>query len=148
MSALSVTCMRTVSRARWMFSTALAAGGFLAAAGVTFAFSLEAAEGAGLSLVSLWSMSVAPWLPVLAAFLAMDVWSDERQTGRIDMLLSAPVRDRDYVLGKFLGVWTMSLCATVFFLLSSATLLWFYARPALSSYSISSPSASVPCPRT
>ena len=133
MSALSVTCMRTVSRARWMFSTALAAGGFLAAAGVTFAFSLEAAEGAGLSLVSLWSMSVAPWLPVLAAFLAMDVWSDERQTGRIDMLLSAPVRDRDYVLGKFLGVWTMSLCATVFFLLSSATLLWFYARPALSS---------------
>ena len=135
MSALTVTCRRTVSRARWLFSTALAIGGFFAAAGAAFVFSLEASEGAGLSLATVWATSVAPWLPVLAAFLGMDVWSDERQTGRVDMLLSAAVRERDYVLGKFLGVWTMSLCATLLFMLSSVSFLWFYAPSAMSSVS-------------
>lgn len=133
MSAVTVTCLRTVSRARWLFSNALAAGGFLAAAGVTFAFSLEAAEGSGLSVVALWATSVATWLPVFAAFLGMDVWSDERLTGRIDMLLSAAVRERDYVLGKFLGVWSLSLAATVFFLVSSMVFLWLFAPSALAS---------------
>ena len=127
MSAISVTVRRTVSRARWLFSNALATAGFFAAAGVTFAFALESAEGTGLSLATVWSTSVALWLPALAAFFAMDVWSDERQTGRIDTLLSSPVRERDYVLGKFIGVWAMTFCATLLFLASSATFLWLFA---------------------
>lgn len=133
MSAIAATCRRTVSRARWLFSNALAMAGFLAGAGATFAFWLESAEGSGLSLAVVWSTSVALWLPALAAFLSMDVWSDERQTGRIDTLLSSPVRERDYVLGKFLGVWAMTLFATLLFLVSSAVFLWFFAEPALAS---------------
>ena len=135
MSAVAVTCGRTIGRLRWLFSCALASAGFLAAAGATFAFSLEASEGGGLPLVAVWSTSVAPWLPLLAAFLGMDVWSDERQTGRIALLLSAPVHERDYVLGKFLGVWAMSLAMTAIFLVSSTAFLWFFARPALVSAS-------------
>ena len=132
MSAVTVTWRRTLGRARWLFSNILAVSGFFAAVGAAFAFALEAAEGGSLSLVTIWSASVAPWLPALAAFLAMDVWSDERQTGRIAMLLSAAVRERDYVLGKFLGVWSMVLFSVLVFLLSSMAFLWVFAPSAAS----------------
>ena len=132
MSAISVTWRRTVGRTRSLYSTPLAVGGFLAAAGATFAFALESAEGGRLPLAAVWAASAAPWLPALAAFLAMDVWSEERLTGRVDILLTTAVRERDLVFGKFLGVWTMVLASTAFFLVSSVASLWAFASPALS----------------
>ena len=132
MSAASVTWRRTLGRARSLYSTALALGGFLAAAGVSFAFALEAADGCRLSLAAVWAASVAPWLPALAALLAMDVWSEERLSGRIDVLLSTAVRERDFVFGKFLGVWTAAMSATVFFLVTSVACLLAFAPSALS----------------
>ena len=89
-------------------TTALALAGFLAAAAALLAFNLDAAEGSRVRLVPLWTVSVSPVLPLLSALLGMDVWSDERKTGRVELLLTAPVRERDLVLGKFLGVWAMS----------------------------------------
>ena len=77
MSPVRVTWNRTIGRARSLYSTAFAVGAFLAASAVLFAFKLDAAEGVSLSIASVWAMSVAPFLPALAAFLAMDVWSDE-----------------------------------------------------------------------
>ena len=114
MSAVGITCSRTVGRARNLCSTAFAVGGFLAASAALFAFSLDPAEGARLSLPSLWSAAVSPVLPLLSAVLAMDVWSEERRSGRIEMLLSLPVRERELVFGKFLGV---------FFIASGAVLV-------------------------
>lgn len=113
MSMLGVTCSRTIGRARNLSSTALAIGGFLAASSLLFALGLEEAEGSVLSLSAVWTAAVSPVLPVLAAVLAMDVWSDERLSGRLDVLLSAPVRERDLALGKFLGVWIMCGIATI-----------------------------------
>ena len=132
MSAVSATWRRTLGRARSLYSTSMAAGGFLAAAGATFAFGLEAADGCRLPLVAVWAVSVAPWLPALAALLAMDVWSDERMSGRIDVLLSTAVRERDFVFGKFLGVWTAAMVATVFCLSISVACLLVFAPSALS----------------
>jgi len=109
MSVVSVTWRRTVGRARSRFMSAFSAFGFLVAAGVLFAFNLAAAEGGQLPLAVVWATSVAPVLPALAAFLAMDVWSDERLTGRIDFLLSVAVKERSLTLGKFFGVLTMLL---------------------------------------
>lgn len=131
MSAIGVTCGRTIGMARNIYSTALAIGGFLAAAAALFSFNLGSAEGGLLSIEAVWAVSVSPILPVLAAFLAMDVWSDERQTGRIDTLLTVPVRERDFVLGKFFGVWTLVLTVTLFFLVLSVGLLWFFAPQSL-----------------
>lgn len=112
MSVIRVTFRRTIGRARNMSSTALAFGGFLAASGLMFALGIEKAEGTSMTLAAVWAVAVAPVLPVLAAVLSMDVWSDERLSRRIDFLLSAPVREFDLVLGKFLGVWTMCMVAT------------------------------------
>lgn len=100
MSAMTITWRRTIGMARGFYSTALAIGGFLAASAVLFAFNLESAEGGRMLISSIWAVSVSPVLPVLAAFLAMDVWSSERSSGRIEILLSTPVSEWDYVLGN------------------------------------------------
>ncbi len=129
MSPVRVTWRRTIGRLRGLNSTVLTAAAFLAACAALFAFNLDAAEGGRLSLAAVWTTSVSPVLPVLAALLGMDTWSEERESGRLDVLLSSPVRERDLVLGKFLGVWTTALLLTaVFHLASMAFLAWFAPR--------------------
>ena len=123
MSPVRVTWSRTLGVARSFHTTAIAVAGFWAAAAAQFAFNLEAAEGARLSLAALWTVSVAPALPILAALLGMGVWSEERRTGRIEVLLSSSVRERDFMLGKFLGVWTVLMSAVLVFFVSSTTAL-------------------------
>ena len=133
MSPAGVTVRRTIGFARNFLSTALAVGGFLAAAGVAFAFGLKGADGGSLSLPSVWAASVAPFLPVLAALLSMDVWSDERLSGRIDMLLTTPVPERELVVGKFLGVWIITLVAVAASLAASLVLVHANAPSAFGS---------------
>ncbi|MBQ6135832.1 MAG: Gldg family protein [Kiritimatiellae bacterium] len=115
MSPVRVTWRRTLGMARSLYSNAIATAGFFAGAAALFAFNLESLEGGRVHLAAVWTVSVAPLLPVLAALYGMDSWSDERRSGRVDMLLSAPVRERDLALGKFLGVWTMTLLAAAVF---------------------------------
>lgn len=61
------------------------------------------------------------WVSVtmLAPLLTMRTFSEEKRTGTIEMLLSAPVTDAQVVLAKFLGAW-FSYCA-----LWAATLVFF-----------------------
>ncbi len=127
MSPIHVTFRRTIGLAHLLYTTLLAVCGFLAACAAFLAFNLDAAEGLRVRLVPLWTVSVAPALPVLAALIGMDAWSDDRKTGRIDLLLSAPVRERDLVIGKFLGVWTVVFVAVLLALLSTYLVLGFYA---------------------
>ena len=131
MSAVRVTCARTVGLARNVLTTAFAAAAFLTAVAVLFSFNLEAAEGGRLSLAAIWAASASPVLPVLAAFLGMGVWSDERQSGRADVLLATAVRERDLVLGKFFGVVVEVLSLTVLSLVSTIALLWVLAPEAV-----------------
>ena len=137
MSAVGVTCGRTVAIARRSLSSAFAIGGFLAACGAAFAFGLNAAEGGTMLVAAVWSASVAPFLPALAAFLAMDTWSEELRTGRVGVLLSSPVKERELVFGKFLGVWTSLLCTLAFALVSAVALLWHFAPQALEGVGVS-----------
>ena len=131
MSPIRVTFDRTAKRLQTQMSTAFAYGAFLAVSAVLFAFGLEHAEGARLSVAAVWATAVSPVLPVLSALLAMDVWSDERQTGRIDLLLTVSVREGDFVLGKFLGALAHLVVATVISFVASFGFLWYYAPSAL-----------------
>ena len=133
MNTVRLTLSRTIGRTHSLFSTALAVGGFLAAAGALFAFALEGAEGGSLALPAVWALSVAPFAPVLAALLAMDVWSDEIRSGRIDVLLSTSVTERDLVLGKFFGVYAMTFGALVLSLAATLAALALLAPSALAS---------------
>lgn len=127
MSPVRVTMRRTIGHACGLYTTALAVAGFLALSAGLFAYNFDRAEGGTLTLAVVWTMSVAPVLPVLAALLSMGVWSDERQSGRMAMLLSVAVRERDYVFGKALGVWTMLMAATLLSLLTTLGALAVFA---------------------
>lgn len=55
-------------------------------------------------------------LPLLCAALSMRSFSEERQRGTIELLITLPVRDSDVVVGKFigsLGVLVVTLLATL-----------------------------------
>ena len=130
MSPAGVTFRRTVGMAKSLYATAFAFAGFLAASAALFAFNLAGAEGGRAGIAPLWAVSASPALPVLAAILGMETWSDERKSGRIDLLLSSPVRERDLVAGKFLGVWFMSSVCVLASMASTLAFLKFYA-PAL-----------------
>ena len=132
MSPVRVTVLRTLRRSRSLYAAAFAVAAFLAASAALFAFGLDSAEGSRLSVASVWAASLAPFLPALAAFLAMDVWSDERQSGRIELLLSAPVRERDLTLGKFVGVFVSLVSATLLSFLVTLAALRVSAPEALS----------------
>src|SRR5262249_61243268 len=47
-----------------------------------------------------------PWLYiVLIPALAMRLWAEERKSGKIELLLTLPIRMTEAVLGKFLAAW-------------------------------------------
>lgn len=131
MSPIRVTWSRTLGGLRSQFSSVLAFAAFLAGTSALLVFNLDQAEGGRMMLPALWAMSVSPVLPVLAAVLGMDVWSGERQSGRVDVLLSTAVRERSFVLGKFLGVWTMLAVAVLCSLVFTLSLLGFFAPSTL-----------------
>ena len=131
MGPVRATFKRTVGRARRQLTLAFAVCAFLATVGAAFAQALETGDGGAFSLSVLWATSVAPFLPVLAALVGMDVWSAERQSGRIDALLTVAVREGDFVLGKFLGVLAVTLSVVLLSLLLSLGTLRILAPTAL-----------------
>ncbi len=47
-----------------------------------------------------------PWLYLfLVPAVAMRLWSEERNSGNIELLMTLPVKKMDWVLGKFLAAW-------------------------------------------
>ena len=55
------------------------------------------------------------WQPWLGMFfmpaLGMRLWSDERRSGSIELLMTLPLTTRDMVLGKFLAAWAFACVA-------------------------------------
>lgn len=129
MSPIRITVRRTVGLARNAYATSFVMGVFLAASLSYFSFRLSAAEGGSLSVPVVWALAVSPILPLLAAFLGMDTWSEERRSGRIDMMLSSPVSEFDFTVGKFIGTWILSLAAMALSMMSAVVLLRIYAQP-------------------
>ena len=57
------------------------------------------------------------WLPVLLVFLAaaltMRMWSDERRTGTLELVVTVPATSTEFVLGKFLACWGLLVVGLV-----------------------------------
>ena len=50
--------------------------------------------------------SFHPWLYLfLVPAISMRLWSEERKSGTLELLMTLPIRRRDIVLGKFLAAW-------------------------------------------
>ena len=136
MGPVRVTLGRTVGRARSLYSTAFAVGGFLGTAALMLSRLLESAEGGALQFPALMTVAAAPVLPILAALLGMDVWSDEKQSGRMDALLTIAVRERDFVFGKFFGVFLLLTVTVLAYVASAVCFVRLFAPSALADASM------------
>ncbi len=121
---------RTFGRLAPSPTTAVAVAGFLALAGGSFARALFCGDGGSTPVAALWAVGAVPFLPVLAALLTMRLIADERSSGRLELLLVAPVRERDVVLGKLVGAFAVLAFAVCLYLLVPLVILPFTA-PAL-----------------
>jgi ABC-2 type transport system permease protein len=130
MSAILVTWQREIHAFRGAFSCGVPVAAFLAAFGWTFVVTLRNNEGSVLQVQTVWGLSAAPWLPILSAMLTMRLFAEERSTGMIDLLMSAPIRERDLVIGKFLSAMTV-VAASLGLSLSVPVLLLPALSPAL-----------------
>jgi len=111
MIAMRATWRREVRVYCGSFACFLPVTAFLAACGGTFVAMLYRYEGSVLPVQGLWGLSVAPWLPVLCAMLTMRLFAEERSSGMVELLMSAPVREREIVIGKFLAALTVTVLA-------------------------------------
>ncbi len=88
---------------------------------------------------ALWAAAAVPFLPVLAALLTMRLVADERASGRLELLLTAPVLEREVVFGKYLGALLMCGVTLCLYLAIPVVLLPLCAsalRGALSALSV------------
>lgn len=127
MRTVRVVTLRTFGVLLRSLSTAAAVAVFLGVSGGLFAKALLAGEGGLTPVAVLWALSAAPALPVLTAVLTMRLVADERMSGRLELVLSAPVLPREVVLGKFLGAWLHAALALTVYLAVPLVLLPSYA---------------------
>ena len=123
MRTARVVMVRTFGALAGSLSTAVVVMVFLGVSGGLFAKALLAGEGGLTPVAVLWALSAAPALPVLAAVLTMRLVADERTSGRLELVLSAPLRERDVIVGKFLGAWLHAALALALYLTVPLVLL-------------------------
>ena len=81
------------------------------------------------------------WLPVLLIFLSaaltMRMWSEERRSGTMELVFTAPAATWDFVLGKFLACWALigiALALTLPLPISAANIADLDWGPVLAGY--------------
>ena len=98
------------------FAATCASVAFLAVTSFLFAHGLAGADGTIASVPVLWATAATITLPCLAAFATMRLIADDRQSGRLDLVLCAPISERDYVLGRFVGAFVYVMLVLAIYL--------------------------------
>ena len=101
-------------------------GIFLALTG--FLFSISPTTYYETSIRGLWEFWGVLLLLLLACVLTMRLLAEEKKMGTLELLLTAPVRDSEVIVGKFLGslgILTAMLALTLYYPL----LLWLFGDP-------------------
>ena len=86
MRTIRLTFSRTFGSLCQSLVAIAASGAFLLLSGGFFVRALARGDGGSTPVAALWTLSAAPFLPILAALLTMRLVADERADGRIDLL--------------------------------------------------------------
>lgn len=88
---------------------------FLLVAGLSFCQPLSRHLGGQIGIGEILFGAPYFWITVLAAIalITMPLFAEERRTGTLEMLLTAPVTDLQVVLGKYAGALLMFLLTTL-----------------------------------
>jgi ABC-2 type transport system permease protein len=77
---------------------------FLSMTGWVFLQMVEGNVGSHESLAELlFKVIVYFWMPILVTVITMRLFAEEKRSGTLETLMTAPVAERDVVLGKYLG---------------------------------------------
>lgn len=90
-----------------------------------FLFSISPATYFETSIKGLWEFWGTLVLLLLASVLTMRLLAEEKKMGTLELLLTAPVRDSEVIMGKFLGslgILTIMLALTFYY---PILLMWF-----------------------
>ena len=90
-----------------------------------FLFRTSPATYSETSIRGLWEFWGTLLLLLLASVLTMRLLAEEKKMGTLELLLTAPVRDSEVILGKFLGslgILTLMLALTFYY---PILLMWF-----------------------
>src|SRR3954468_14294912 len=98
---------------------------FLLLSGYSFAITLLVAKQA--SLVSVFFQAAVQFV-LLVPLLTLRLFAEERRTGTLELLLTAPVREIDIVLAKFIAAMAV-LLVMIGFTLTYALVIGIYGAP-------------------
>jgi ABC-2 type transport system permease protein len=96
---------------------------YLFVAGWTFLQAIERNLGTQESPEVLLFSAVFFWLPLFVTAITMRLFAEEKRSGTIEALMTAPVTDVEVVLAKFGGAWAFLLLAASPVLLPAYTLM-------------------------
>ncbi len=133
MRTIRVMFVRTFRRLWTGWSALVGVLAFLVLSSGFFVRALMRGDGGSTPVAALWAIVSVPFLPVLAALVTMRLVADERADGRLELTLASPVRERDVIVGKFLGAVALASVALAVYLLVPVLVLPLCA-PALSGH--------------
>ncbi|MFO7937186.1 MAG: ABC transporter permease subunit [Kiritimatiellia bacterium] len=114
MKALQQTWIREVRAFHGSFYSGVPVAAFVAVTGWSFVMLLRKSEGGIMQLQTIWGCAVAAWLPILCSLLTMRLFALDRASGMTELMMAAPVRERDLVVGKFLSALSHVFLALVY----------------------------------
>ncbi|MGQ9661835.1 MAG: ABC transporter permease [Kiritimatiellia bacterium] len=77
---------------------------YLFVTGLTFLVGALNAEGTAETIPTVLFGAVLFWLTVLISVVSMRLFAEERRSGTLELLMTVPLREKEIVLGKYLGV--------------------------------------------
>ena len=87
---------------------------FLSISGWMFLRLAESFEGTNEPLSGLlFRVILFVWMPILVAVITMRLFADEKRSGTIETLMTAPVTDTEVVLGKYAGALSFYFIVTI-----------------------------------
>ena len=86
---------------------------FLGMSSWTFLEAVKKNAGTSVPLQVLLFVSIFFWLPILITVITMRLFAEEKRSGTIETLMTAPVTDAEVVLGKYAGAVSFLLFVVV-----------------------------------
>jgi ABC-2 type transport system permease protein len=96
---------------------------YLLVAGWTFMQAVQRNLGTQESPEVLLFAAVFFWMPLFVTTITMRLFAEEKRSGTIEALMTAPVTDVEVVLAKFAGAWAFLLLSAIPVLIPSYTLV-------------------------
>lgn len=131
MRTMRLYALRTFAVLARDFAGTIGTALFLSVTAAFFTRALVQAEGTLAALPVLWATAASATLPCLLALVTMRLISDDRLSGRLELLLTSPVLERDYVMGRYFGAMMYVALVLAAYLAVPVLVLPFFAGSAL-----------------